>query len=235
GIRDGVVEGALKLILEPIFEADFQPGSFGYRPGRTAHEAVQRVAEAIVKCKTRVIDIDLRAYFDNVRHDLLLAKVAKRVSDADVLHLLKMMLKASGQKGVPHGGVISPLLSNLYLNGVDKMLEKAKEVTCEGPWMKVEYARFADDLVILVDGHSRQAWLRRAVEKRLREELAKLQVEVNEEQGRGVALQQGESFGFLGFEFRRVRSRRGRGMPLHTPRATERTALLRQLTLIVRD
>jgi len=121
-IRDRVVQGALKLILEPIFEADFQPGSFGYRPGRTAHEAVQRVAEAIVKCKTCVIDIDLRAYFDNVRHDLLLAKVAKRVSDADVLHLLKMMRKASGQKGVPQGGVISPLLSNLYLNEVDKML-----------------------------------------------------------------------------------------------------------------
>src|SRR4029077_8455679 len=131
-IRDRVVQGALKLILEPIFEADFQPGSFGYRPGRTAHEAVQRVAEAIVKHKTRAIDIDLRAYFDNVRHDLLLAKVARRVSDAEVLHLLKMMLKASGKKGVPQGGVISPLLSNLYLNEVDKMLEKAKETTRNG-------------------------------------------------------------------------------------------------------
>src|SRR5215831_14912128 len=107
-IRDRVVQGALKLLLEPIFEADFQPGSFGYRPGRAAHEAVQRVAEAIVKHKTRVIDIDLRAYFDNVRHDLLLAKVARRVSDADVLHLLKMMLQASGQKGVPQGGVSTP-------------------------------------------------------------------------------------------------------------------------------
>jgi len=102
-IRDRVVQGALKLILEPIFEADFQPGSFGYRPGRTAHEAVQRVAEAIVKCKTRIIDIDLRAYFDNVRHDLLLEKVARRVSDGEVLHLLKMMLQASGKKGVPPG------------------------------------------------------------------------------------------------------------------------------------
>src|SRR6202162_3679265 len=77
-IRDRVVQGALKLILEPIFEADFQPGSFGYRPKRTAHEAVDRVARAIVQRKTRVIDIDLRSYFDNVRHDRLLAKVAQR-------------------------------------------------------------------------------------------------------------------------------------------------------------
>src|SRR5262249_16756821 len=83
-IPDRVVQGALKLILEPIFESDFQTGSFGYRPKRTAQEAVQRVAEAIVRCKTRVIDIDLRAYFDNVRHDLLLVKVARRVNDAEV-------------------------------------------------------------------------------------------------------------------------------------------------------
>jgi RNA-directed DNA polymerase len=144
-IRDRVVQGALKLILEPIFEADFQPGSFGYRPRRTAHEAVQRVAEAIVKHKTRIIDIDLRAYFDNVRHDLLLQKVARRVSDANVMGLLKMMLKATGKKGVPQGGVISPLLSNLYLNEVDKMLEKAKETTRNGKYTYIEYARYADD------------------------------------------------------------------------------------------
>lgn len=115
------------------------------------------------------------------------------------------------------------------------MLERAKAVTREGPWMKVEYARFADDLVILVDGHPRQAWLRQAVEKRLREELAKLQVEVNEEKSRRVHLQQGEGFGFLGFEFRRIRSQRGRWMPLHTPRAEKRTALLRKLKLIFRS
>src|SRR4051794_16491623 len=111
-IRDRVVQGALKLILEPVFEADFQPGSFGYRPKRTAHGALKRVAEAIVQRKTRVLDFDLRAYFDNVRHDRLLEKVAQRVEDADVMHLLKTMLKASGKKGVPQGGVISPLLSN---------------------------------------------------------------------------------------------------------------------------
>ncbi len=107
-IRDRVAQGALKLILEPIFEADFQPGSFGYRPKRTAHDAVQRVAEAIVQQKTRVLDFDLRSYFDNVRHDRLLEKVAQRVDDADIMHLLKGMLKASGNKGVPQGGVISP-------------------------------------------------------------------------------------------------------------------------------
>ena len=121
-IRDRVVQGALKLILEPIFEADFQPGSFGYRPKRTAHEAVDRVAKAIVQHKTRVIDIDLRSYFDNVRHDRLLAKVARRVDDPDVMHLLKIMLKANGRCGVPQGGVISPLLSNLYLTEVDRMI-----------------------------------------------------------------------------------------------------------------
>ena len=107
-IRDRVVQGALKLILEPIFEADFQAGSYGYRPKRTAHEAVARVAQAIVKEKTRIIDLDLTAYFDNVQHSLLLEKVARRVRDDAVMHLLKMILKATGKKGVPQGGVITP-------------------------------------------------------------------------------------------------------------------------------
>lgn len=233
-IRDRVVQGALKLILEPIFEADFQPGSFGYRPKRKAHDAVQRVAEAIVKNKTRIIDIDLRAYFDNVQHDLLLAKVAQRVSDPDVLHLLKMILKASGKKGVPQGGVISPLLSNLYLNEVDKMLEKAKETTRNGKYTYIEYARYADDLVILVDAFPRHDWLLRAVDKRLREELAKLHVEINEEKSRVVDLGKGESFGFLGFEFRRVRSRQGKWRPNYAPKAKKRTTLLGTLREIFR-
>jgi RNA-directed DNA polymerase len=233
-IRDRVVQGALKLILEPIFEADFQPGSFGYRPKRTAHEAVQRVAEAIVRYKTRVIDIDLRAYFDNVRHDRLLAKVAQRVNDADVMHLLKMILKASGKKGVPQGGVISPLLSNVYLNAVDQMLEKAKEVTRHGKYTYLEYARYADDLVILVDAYPQHDWLLQAADKRLREELANLHVEVNEEKSRIVDLAKGESFGFLGFAFRRVRTLRGVWRADYVPKLKKRTALLQTLTEIFR-
>src|SRR5262249_26543702 len=194
-----------------------------------------RVAEAIVKRKTRVIDIDLRAYFDNVRHDLLLGKVAARVSDADVLHLLKMIMKATGKQGVPQGGVISPLLSNLYLNEVDKMLERAKEVTRNGRWTALEYARFADDMVILVDAHPRQVWLRKAGEKRTREEFAKLEVEVNEEKTRIRDLTKRESFGFLGFEIRRVRTRAGRWMPLRTPQPKKAKALRHKLKEIFRD
>jgi RNA-directed DNA polymerase len=228
-IRDRVVQGALKLILEPIFEADFQPGSYGYRPKRTAHEAVNRVAEAIVEEKTRIIDIDLRAYFDNVQHYLLLEKVARRVQDGAVMGLLKMILKATGEKGVPQGGVISPLLSNLYLTEVDRMLEKAIATTRYGKYTYVQYARFADDLVILIDSHPRHDWLVMAVNKRLREELAKLQVEINEEKSRLANLAKGDSFGFLGFEFRRILSRTGVWRPNYAPKLKKRTALLAKL------
>ncbi len=233
-IRDRVVQGALKLILEPIFEADFQSGSYGYRPKRTAHEAVQRVAEAIVKGKTRIIDLDLRAYFDSVQHSLLLEKVAKRVRDDDVMRLLKMMLKATGKVGVPQGGVISPLLSNLYLNEVDKMLEKAIETTRYKKYTAVQYARFADDMVILVEDHPQHDWIVKAVIKRLREELGKLRVEINEEKSRIVDLRKDGSFGFLGFEFRRVRSVKGAWRPQYTPKMKNRTALLEKLRDIFR-
>ena len=233
-IRDRVVQGAFKLILEPIFEADFQPGSYGYRPKRSAHDAVLRVAEAIVKYKTRVIDVDLQAYFDNIRHHLLLAQVAQRVNDPDVLHVLKLMLQASGKKGVAQGGVLSPLLSNLYLTAVDRMLERAKEVTRRGPYTYLEYTRFADDLVILVDAYPQHDWLLKAVDRRLREELAKLQVSINEEKSRVVDLAQGESFSFLGFDFRRIRSRQGAWRAWYPPRLKKRTALVRKLKEIFR-
>lgn len=233
-IRDRVVQGAVKLILEPIFEADFQPGSFGYRPKRTAHDAVYRVAKAITQHKTKVIDLDMRSYFDNVRHHILLEKVARRVNDDKVMHLLRMILKSTGKKGVPQGGVISPLLSNIYLNEVDRMLERAKRVTREGRFTSMEYVRYADDLTILVNGRAKHAWLVDAVTKRLMEELAKIQVEVNQEKSQIVDLTKGESFGFLGFDFRRVRSHRGKWRSNTTPKIAKRTALLQKLKIIFR-
>nr|WP_319492374.1 group II intron reverse transcriptase/maturase [uncultured Desulfobacter sp.] len=233
-IKDRVVQGALKLILEAIFEADFQEGSFGYRPKRTAHTAVNRVAEAVVKSKTRIIDIDLSAYFDNVRHHILLDKVAERVNDAQIMRLLKLILKVGGKKGVPQGGVISPLLSNIYLNEVDKMLERAKEVTRNGRYTYIEYSRFADDLVILVDGFSKWNWLVDAANKRLLEELEKLDVQLNRKKSKLVDLTRGETFSFLGFDFRRAKTRRGKLGVLVTPRMKARTALLSRLKEVFR-
>ena len=234
-IRDRVVQGALKLILEPIFEADFQSGSYGYRPKRSAHEAIDRVDQAIVQGLTRVIDLDLRAYFDNVQHLQLLEKVARRVQDLSVMRLLKMILKSTGTKGVPQGGVISPMLSNLYLTEVDRMLEKAITTTRRERYPNVQYARFADDLVVLIDSHPRHDWLVEAVEKRLREELGQLRVEINEEKSRKVDLTKGESFSFLGFEYRRVRSRKGKWRPYLVPKPKKRTALMRKLKEIFRQ
>ena len=201
---------------------------------RSSDQAIKRVAEAIVQRKTRVLDFDLRAYFDNVRHDRLLEKAAQRVEDGDILHLLKIMVKASGKKGVPQGGVISPLLANLCLNEVDRMLERAREVTRNGKYTYIEYARFADDLVILIDAYKRHDWLVGAVDKRLREEFGKLQVEINDEKSRMVDLERGESFGFLGFDFRRLRSLGGAMRPHYTPKLKKRTALARELKEVFR-
>jgi len=233
-IRDRVVQGALKLVLEPLFEADFQPGSYGYRPKRTAHAAVDLAAQAVVKNKTRVLDLDLKAYFDNVRHDTLLNKVAKRVNDDKVLGLLKLILKASGKRGVPQGGVISPLLSNIYLNEVDKMLERVKQVTRQGRFTYIEYARFADDIVVLVDGFRKWEWLLNAACKRLFEEFEKLDVQVNQDKTRIVDLTQDQTFSFLGFDYRRVKTRRGVWGVQTTPRMKARTALLRRLKDVFR-
>jgi RNA-directed DNA polymerase len=196
---------------------------------------VARVAQAIVEEKTSIIDLDLKAYFDNVQHYLVLEKVAKRVQDNAVMHLLKMILKATGNKGVPQGGVISPLLSNLYLNEVDRMLEKAVDVTRRGKSTNVEYARFADDLVVLIDAERRNDWLVKAVNKRLREEFAKLRVAVNEDKSRVVDLKKGESFTFLGFEYRRVLSLQRKWRPYYAPKLKKRTALFENLREIFRQ
>ena len=234
-IRDRVVQGALKLILEPIFEADFQSGSYGYRPKRTAQEAVFQVDKAIMEEKTRVIDLDLRAYFDNVQHYLLLEKLARRIQDAMVMRLLSLILKSTGKKGVPQGGVISPLLSNVYLNEVDRMLEEAIATTRRGKYTHVPYARFGDDMVILIDSPPRNDWLMRAVDKRLREELAKLRVEINEDKSRTIDLTKGGSFAFLGFEYRRVLGRKQKGRPQFVPKMKKRTALFAKLREVFRQ
>lgn len=233
-IKDRVVQGAVKLILEPVFDADFQEGSYGYRPKRTAHQAVACVAEAIVKGKTRVIDLDLQAYFDTVKHHLLLAQIAERIADEQVLKLLKQMLKANGKAGVAQGSVLSPLLSNLYLNEVDKMLEKAKESTREGSYTHLEYARFADDIVILVDGFKKWDWLWKGVNRRLREELDKLQVRLNEEKTRELDLERGDSFSFLGFDFRRAKSRTGKWKAHYQPKMQARVNLMEKIREIFR-
>ena len=233
-IRDRVVQGAVKLILEAIFEADFQPGSYGYRPKRTACEAVEKVTVAAIKNMTRVIDVDLKSYFDTVRHDILLSKIATRVEDRDVMRLLKLILKAGGKRGVGQGGPLSPLLSNIYLNEVDRMLERAKAVTSSDGYQHIEYARWADDLIILVDGFRKWDWLRRGVYKRLCEELAKLDVTLNEEKTRQVDLKQDETFSFLGFVFRRTKTKQGKWGIIKTPKMEARTQLLRKLKEVFR-
>ena len=126
--------------------------------------------------------------------------------------------------------MISPVLSNLYRNEVDRMLERAKKNTRSGKFIHIEYARYADDAVILINAHPRNSWLLKAVDKRLREELAKLHIQINEEKSRTVDLERGESFGFVGFDFRRVRSLQGKWRA--QPKLKKRTALLRQLRAV---
>lgn len=123
---------------------------------------------------------------------MLLAKVAKRVSDPAILHLLKLILRAGSRKGLPQGGPLSPLLSNIYLTPVEHMLERAQETTRPGPYRYLTYARWADDLVILVDGYRRHNWRLGAANRRVREELVKLGISVNEEKSRVVDLERGE-------------------------------------------
>ena len=118
-IRDRVVQGALKLILEAIFEADFCPSSYGYRPRRSPHRALAEVRRSVLRRMSTVIDVDLSRYFDTIRHSVLLDKIAKRVQDPQVLHLVKQILQAGGKIGVPQGGPFSPLAANIYLNEVD--------------------------------------------------------------------------------------------------------------------
>ena len=233
-MRDRVVQGALQVILEPMFAADVQPGSSGDRPKRSAHAAGERVAVAMARGKPRVIAGDLHASCDPIRHHVLLATVAPRSNDADVLHLFQGLLKASGSQGVPQGGVISPLLRHRYLTEVARMLERAQEVTRSGTYTYRTYARCADARGMCVEAHRRHDGLLQAVEQRLREALTVLQVTINEEQSRTVDLARGATFRCLGCDFRRVQSQRGAWRPWYTPRRQKRTALLGQVKELCR-
>ena len=230
-IRDRVVQGAIKLIMEPVFDEDFQAGSFGYRPNKTAHQALQRIDEGLVKCLHHVIDLDLRSYFDTVRHDILLKKIAARFDDDDLLALCKKILKASGKRGVAQGSVIGPLWANLYLNEVDQMLERAQEATKDGKYERVRYARFADDLIVLVSDQPFARHWQGKVEKRLREELVKLDLTINEEKSKVIKFEIGSSFDFLGYTFRCCPDRKDpkRRVVISHPQKKRRTEFLRSI------
>ena len=233
-IKDRVGQGALKLILEPILEADFKDCSYGYRPKRHAHQAIDRITAGILHGLTRVVDVDLSGYFDNIKHHLLLEKVARRVQDDEIMHLLKLILTANGKKGVPQGGIISPLLSNLYLNAVDEMMERAREVTRRKGYYNLDFIRSADDMVILVHWHPKEDRLLEIVQKRLTEELDKLQVQVNQEKTKVVNLKEGGCFGFLGFDFRLNKNRHGKDYVSKTPRKKKVTEIGRRIKTALR-
>lgn len=208
-IRDRVAQMAVKLVLEPIFEADFCPNSYGFRPKRSAHDAVDAIAEALHRGYTRVIDADLSKYFDSIPHAKLLAVVAERIVDGAILHLIKLWLKApvmgeaedgtrkhvgggkANSRGTPQGGVISPLLSNCYLHLLDRIWERHQLVGK----LKARIVRYADDFVVLCGGQvdAPLAMVRRVLDR--------LDLVLNESKTRIVDART-ESFQFLGFSIR---------------------------------
>lgn len=201
-IKDRVVQMAVKIVIEPIFEADFQENSYGFRPKRSAHQAVEDVRNHLLKGKTDVIDADISKYFDTIPHDRLMQLVAKRIVDKQILKLIKMWLKApiveeredgkkeykGNDKGTPQGGVISPLLANIYLNVLDTLwaVKKVQER------LGARLVRYADDSVVLCRGNTDR------ILTGIKRVLEDLGLTLNEEKTRIVDARQ-ESFDFLGF------------------------------------
>lgn len=194
-IRDRVIQGALRLLLEPIFEADFSRHSFGARPGRSAHDAIGEVRSGLIYQKHLVLDVDLKSFFDDIRHAPVLAKVARRVCDEQVLRLIRQFLKSTGERGIPQGSPLSPLLANVMLNDLDHVLARG--------YGYLSYARYLDDMVVLTyDSIRGRRWADRALE-RIREQAEAIGVSLNAEKTRRVLLTEpGSSFAFLGFEIR---------------------------------
>lgn len=212
-VRDRVVQHAALLVLEPIFEADFRDTSWGFRPSRNAQQAAGEVVKYLNWGLTRVCDVDIRSYFDSIPHGKLMQLVSRRIVDRRVLKLIKTWLKCTVEeegrrwqpdRGTPQGGVISPLLANIYLHALDATWEQRGYTRRSGP--NVQLVRYADDLVLLTDKDALWAM------DRLREILSRLDLELNEEKSRVVDAEQ-ETFDFLGFTFRRVWNRE------HTKRA----------------
>jgi len=234
-IRDRVVQGALKLILEAVFEADFCSNSYGFRPKRSPHRALAEVRRSVMRRMSTVIDVDLSRYFDTIRHSVLLDKIAKRIQDPQVLHLVKQIIKVGGTVGVPQGGPFSPLAANIYLNEVDWFFDAIRRKTTEGNYEAVNYHRFADDIVITVSGHhTKRGWAERALQ-RLQEQFALISVDLNQEKTKVVNLLKGEAFGFLGFDLRRVSKREGNGyLILMTPKKKARQAVKAKIRDIIR-
>jgi RNA-directed DNA polymerase len=218
-VRDRVVQMATLLVLEPIFEADFLPCSYGFRPGRSAHQALDAVRAALEAGLTTVYDADLEGYFDSIPHDKLLACLRRRVADRSVLRLIRQWLEAPvvegaedpddppkvsrSPRGTPQGGVISPLLANLYLHWFDKAFHRAGS-PAQGE--KARLVRYADDFVVLARTGS--PGLLGFVESTLEGWLG---LKINRSKTRVVALgQEGASLDFLGFTFRYDRDRFGR-------------------------
>ena len=218
-VRDRVVQTAAKLILEPIFEADFLECSHGYRPARSAKDALAQIEENLRAGYTAVYDADLQAYFDTIPHDKLMKAVERRVADRSVLSLIRTWLNAPVEdrdedgrrrvsrpkQGTPQGGVISPLLANLYLHWFDVVFHRGSG---PGSWAKARLVRYADDFVIMaryVGGHI-TAWVERTVEEWLG-------LTINRSKTRVVSVtrQSEESLDFVGYTFRYAWDRFGRG------------------------